>query len=147
MIHHFLDAQSNRQYDILLILKENAKPIKIETISEKLNVSLATIKQDLSLIEIKWGHLLSLSIIDSQKVEIKIKNNSLFQQIVGELITESVPLKWLTLMFFEPYKTLTEYADKLHVSRSTLYRTQIILEDAFETLPPFIFDKGKRAFF
>ncbi|MDT2816601.1 helix-turn-helix domain containing protein [Vagococcus lutrae] len=135
MIHHFLDAQSNRQYNILLILKENAKPIKLETISEKLNVSLATIKQDLSLIETKWGHLLNLSITDSQKVEIKIKNNSLFQQIIGELITESVPLKWLTLMFFEPYKTLTEYADKLHVSRSTLYRTQIILEDAFEALP------------
>lgn len=65
MIHHFLDAQSNRQYDILLILKENAKPIKLETISEKLNVSLATIKQDLSLIETKWGHLLNLSITDS----------------------------------------------------------------------------------
>ena len=38
VIHHFLDAQSNRQYDILLILKENAKPIKLEIISEKLNV-------------------------------------------------------------------------------------------------------------
>ncbi|MDT2841186.1 helix-turn-helix domain containing protein [Vagococcus lutrae] len=146
MIHHFLDAQSNRQYDILLILKENAKPIKLEIISEKLNVSLATIKQDLSLIETKWGHLLNLSITDSQKVEIKIKNNSLFQQIIGELITESVPLKWLTLMFFEPYKTLTEYADKLHVSRSTLYRTQITLENAFEALPIHIRQRQTRFF-
>lgn len=119
---HTLDVSSQRLINILKILLQEKEWVTPKNISDSLGVSEKTVNDDLKFIKDSWGDIVDIQ--TSYSLGIKATNISVstFIKIQSQILLDSIPIKFLRVLMFYPYETLNDYADRLHVSRSTLYR-------------------------
>lgn len=117
-----LDSSSKRTIQILMLLLDSQEPISIKKIAMALKVSERTIWEDVKKINDKWSDLIDLQISLQNEITPLHLNTGIFLTIQSTLLLESISIKFLKLLFYHPYEELVFFADKLHISRSSLYR-------------------------
>lgn len=119
---HTLDVSSQRLINILKILLQEKEWVTPKNISDTLGVSEKTVNDDLKFIKDSWGDIVDIQTSYSLGIQATNISVSTFIKIQSQILLDSIPIKFLRVLMFYPYETLNDYADRLHVSRSTLYR-------------------------
>lgn len=117
-----LDNSSQRLISILSLLLETEEGIKISEIASNLNVSEKTIHDDLKIISESWANVIGLNLSLNGTIKVSKLSVSTFLQVRSSILLQSIPMKFLKSLVYHPNEDLNFYADKLHISRSTLYR-------------------------
>ena len=117
-----IDISSKRIIKILQLFLQNQDWLTVKQIASELNVSEKTINDDLKLIKDNWESTISLTSSFTQGIKAPNLSVSNLIDIQSEILLSSVSIKFIKALFYYPNEHLNVYADKLHVSRSTLYR-------------------------
>lgn len=117
-----LENTSQRILKTLTILLNNSKTISTKELALQLSVSEKTVQEDLKIIKESWGEEINLQISRNNQIRTSELTTSIFLTIQSNILLNSVPIKLLKSLFYHPTQELSYYAEKLHVSRSTLYR-------------------------
>lgn len=117
-----IDISSKRIIKILQLFLQNQDWLTVKQISNELNVSEKTINDDLKLIKDNWESTINLTSSFTQGMKATNLSVSNLIDIQSDILLSSVSIKFIKALFYYPNEHLNFYADKLHVSRSTLYR-------------------------
>lgn len=127
-----LDAPSQRQIKIIEFLTSSDGWVTIGNLAKSLGVATKTINEDISIIRESWGEELNIESSFVYGIRINQASSSILLMIFSDIFNESLSVKWIELVFYTPYKDLKYYAEKLHVSQSTLYRLRTKINKFFE---------------
>ena len=117
-----LDSPSQRQIKIIEILSEANEWVTTGKLALDLGVAAKTITDDVKIIREEWGEELKIESSFVYGIRINQSSTSILTNVFSDIFNQSMSVKWIKLIFYFPYKDLNFYADKLHVSQSTLYR-------------------------
>lgn len=133
-MRNLLDRLSQRIIKILDILVTHEDWITISELAELSDASVRTISEDIGIIRRRWGEELNIEV--SQKRGIKMNNQSVaaIGHVFMHLFNDSTTLKWFQEIFFFPGNSIDFYAQRIHVSRSTLMRVFPDMNDYFKTI-------------
>lgn len=128
-----LDAPWQRQIQIIEILTKAEGWVTVSSLSKNLGVATKTINDDINVIREAWGAELNIESSFVYGIRINQASSSILLMIFSDLFNDSLSVKWIELVFYTPYKDIKYYAEKLHVSQSTLYRLRTKINNFFET--------------
>lgn len=117
-----LDGPSRRMICLIEHLAISDGWLTVGKVAKELGCSEKTVQDDLHYIREKWGNLIEIETSFTYGIRMEHIPTSVLYFIFSEIFKEALAVRWLELVFCEPYHDLEYYAKKLHVSSSTLYR-------------------------
>ncbi|MFC4771777.1 helix-turn-helix domain-containing protein [Enterococcus hermanniensis] len=117
-----LSSTTNRQIDIIEILRDADNFVPIKKITEKIDAVPKTILTNCHEINTQWGEIVHIDKNDLSELRLSEKDNRSVQEIFSKMIKESPSFQLLELLFFKPGKLRTDLEKELFLSSSSLYR-------------------------
>lgn len=139
-MNNLLHGNEKRQLQLAETLIQNGDWLKLKELADKLNYSERTIKYDLKNFKETFT---DFTIETSHRgIRLIFDHNKGLKNIYGHILESSNAFKLLEIIFLDETCNVTDLADKLYISPSTLYRiihqvNQVTEEDDFyiETNP------------
>lgn len=132
MMRNALSSTTNRQIDIIEILRNADNFVPIKEISEKIDAVPKTILTNCHEINTQWGDIVQIEKNDLSELRLSEKDNRSVQEIFSKMIKESPSFQLLELLFFKPGKLRTDLEKELFLSSSSLYRRIVQLNKGLE---------------
>lgn len=127
-----LDTTSKRLIDTLKLLLKSENWLTIRQIADLLNVSEKTIHEDLNYIQNNLDDRVGLEFISPYGIRASKLSVNVFLDIQSQILLNSIPIQFILVLAKQPNQTLNDYAERLHISRSTLYRYLPKINDYFK---------------
>ncbi|WP_099224091.1 helix-turn-helix domain-containing protein [Listeria costaricensis] len=117
-----LEKSVRRRMELLEILIENNEWVKLETLAEKLNCSKRTLNNDIAIIQKELQDNWELDTSRKWGIRLVIPETSQLDQLYQFFMKKSTSVQLLLGTFYDQQLTVEEWADKLFISPSSLYR-------------------------
>lgn len=127
-----LDSTSRRLVDTLELLLKSDNWLTIRQISDLLQVSEKTIHDDLRYIQDNLDDKVGLEFLSPYGIRASKLSVNAFLDIQSNVLLNSIPIQFILALAKQPNRTLNDYAETLHISRSTLYRYLPRISDYFK---------------
>ncbi len=127
-----LDTSSKRLINTLKLLLKSEDWLTVREISDLLNVSEKTIHDELTYIQDTFNDKVGLESLSPYGIRASKLSVNVFLDIQSQILLNSIPIQFILALVQYPDQTLNDYAEKLHTSRSTLYRYIPVISDYFK---------------
>ncbi|MFC6346058.1 helix-turn-helix domain-containing protein [Vagococcus carniphilus] len=127
-----LDTTSKRLVDTLELLLKSENWLTVRQIADLLNVSEKTIHEDLNYIQDNLNDKVGLEFLSPYGIRASKLSVNVFLNIQSQILLNSIPIQFILALAKNPNQTLNDYAEILHISRSTLYRYLPKISDYFK---------------
>ncbi|MDT2830510.1 helix-turn-helix domain-containing protein [Vagococcus carniphilus] len=126
-----LDSTSKRLIDTLELLLKSDNWLTVRQIADLLKVSEKTIHDDLNYIQDNLDDQVGLEFLSPYGIRASKLSVNVFLTIQSQILLKSIPIQFILVLAKNPNQTLNDYAEILHISRSTLYRYLPKISDYF----------------
>ncbi|MGL4642731.1 MAG: helix-turn-helix domain-containing protein [Vagococcus fluvialis] len=127
-----LDNFSDRLHRIFQLLFLSDGKIKFKKMQNLLNVSEKTLEYDLIFINENWGQIITIEYSNFDEICSPKMAMNTYLELQSIILLNSVSIKIIKAIFFNPYEKTNFYVDKLHISSSTFYKYLHILNEEME---------------
>lgn len=127
-----LDSTSKRLVDTLELLLKSDNWLTVRQIADLLKVSEKTIHDDLNYIQDNLDNQVGLEFLSPYGIRASKLSVNVFLTIQSQILLKSIPIQFILALAKNPNQTLNDYAEILHISRSTLYRYLPRISDYFK---------------
>lgn len=118
---NIIEDKLHRKLKLIDLLIETPEGISLDNISDILSVSKSTVQRDLELLDNNYPDRIIFEID---------QNNMLFTELGSEeliyikhlIIDESINIKFLTEILFNPFQKIKYFSEKLEISPSNIYK-------------------------
>ncbi|MFV0528319.1 MAG: helix-turn-helix domain-containing protein [Lachnospiraceae bacterium] len=121
-MRRLLDPYSQRIIKITEILIQKDSWMTAKALAERLEVSERTILYDIESLKQRWGNHLDVQTSMHQGFRIITQSIYAIQQVISDILSDSVAIRWIESIFFHPYSSTDFFSKELFVSPSTLSR-------------------------